>query len=358
MSLLHLIESAPFRRLQKVSAGMLSPWVSGALLATLVCAPDAVRLAVLHHLPFATRALQVLLGVGILRALSRGAGSMAANSWRPTAAPGWDWPKEIAVVTGGCSGIGACIVGRLVERGVRVAVIDVQPKPPASGTDDGFKDADSLVRYYQCDITSPASLAEAADDIRRHLGHPTILVNNAGITRPMPILEMPADVLQKVFAVNTLSHWTLVQQLLPHMIALNKGHIMTVASMASFIALPKGADYSASKASALSFHESLALELKHVHKADCVLTSIAHPNFVRTPLVKDFGHQLEQGGIRMLTPEGVAGAITDQIFSRRGAQLLIPEQQALLSGIRGWPIWMQVILRDQMGVNAANISVS
>ncbi|KAG6265702.1 hypothetical protein E4U47_006232 [Claviceps purpurea] len=358
MSLLHLIESAPFRGLQKVSACVLSPWVSGALLAALVCAPDEVRFAVLHHLPLATRALQVLLGVGILSALSRGAGSMAANSWRATAAPGWDWPKEVAVVTGGCSGIGACIVRRLVERGVRVAVLDVQPKPPASGTDDDFKDPDALVRYYQCDITSPASVAEAADAIRRDLGHPTILVNNAGITRPLPILEMPADVLQKVFAVNTLSHWTLVQQFLPHMISLNKGHIMTVASMASFIALPKGADYSASKASALSFHESLALELKHVYKADCVLTSIAHPNFVRTPLVKDFGHQLEKGGIRMLTPEGVAGAITDQIFSRRGAQLLIPEQQAVVSGIRGWPTWMQVVLRDQMGVNAANISVS
>ncbi|KAG6001290.1 hypothetical protein E4U21_004527 [Claviceps maximensis] len=173
----------------------------------------------------------------------------------------------------------------------------------------------------------------------------------------MSILDMPPDVLHKIFAVNTLSHWHLVQQFLPHMIAINKGHVMTVASLASFIALPKGADYSASKAAALSFHESLAVELKYLYKADRVLTSVAHPNFVRTPLVKDFGHTLEEGGVRMLTPDAVAKVITDQIFRRRGAQIIIPEQQATVTGIRGWPTWLQVFLRDAMGANAINVNV-
>ncbi|KAG5929631.1 hypothetical protein E4U42_005221 [Claviceps africana] len=173
----------------------------------------------------------------------------------------------------------------------------------------------------------------------------------------MPILDMAPDLVHKVFAVNTLSHWTLVQNFLPHMIAVNKGHVMTVASMASFVALPKGADYSASKAAALSFHESLALELKHLYRADRVLTSVAHPNFVRTPLVRDFGHQLEQGGVRMLTPDAVSAVITDQIFRRRGAQLVVPEQQTAVTGIRGWPTWLQVLLRDQMGANSVNVCV-
>ncbi|KAG5978736.1 hypothetical protein E4U54_007028, partial [Claviceps lovelessii] len=258
----------------------------------------------------------------------------------------------IAVVTGGCSGIGLCIVRRLVARRVRVVVLDVQDLPIEFESKESGDQ--NLVSFYKCDITSPAAVAAAAAAIRRDVGPPTILVNNAGITRPMPILDMPPDLLHKVFAVNTLCHWLLVQQFLPHMIAVNKGHVMTVASIASFVALPKGADYSASKAAALSFHESLAVELKHLYKADRVLTSVAHPNFVRTPLVKDFGHQLEQGGVRMMTPDSVASAITDQIFSRRGGQLIIPEQQAAVTGIRGWPTWLQVILRDQMGANAIN----
>ncbi|KAG6037518.1 hypothetical protein E4U41_005047 [Claviceps citrina] len=167
---------------------------------------------------------------------------------------------------------------------------------------------------------------------------------------------MTAEALRAVFAVNTLSHWGLVQQFLPHMVALNKGHVVTVASMASFIALPGGADYAASKAAALSFHESLAIELKYLYGADRVLTTVAHPNFVRTPLVEAFGRVLEQGGMRLLSPDRVAEAITEQIFRRRGAQLIIPEQQASVTGIRGWPTWLQVLVRDQLGSSAIKIA--
>ncbi|KAH0596037.1 hypothetical protein MHUMG1_05896 [Metarhizium humberi] len=354
MSLVKLSESAPVRGLQSLSAVIQSPYFSGPLLAALLYAPDHLKHQVLQHLPpnfnidVAKNVLQVLLGLGVLKTINQGLSSMAANSWRVTAAKGWDWPSEIAVVTGGCSGIGYCIVKRLVARRVKVAILDVQDPPKDFA-------ADPLVRYYKCDITSPDSVAKAADAIRKDLGHPSILVNNAGITRPLPILEMPQDFLHKIFDVNCLSHWTLVQQFLPHMIKVNKGHIMTVASMASFIALPKGADYSATKAAALSFHESLAIELKHVYKADSVLTSVAHPNFVRTPLVQDFGHHLEEGGIRMLTPDGVAGVITDQIFRKRGAQLIIPDKQSSLTGIRGWPTWLKVILLDQLGSSSSKV---
>lgn len=354
MSLVRIIESAPVRGLQALSAAIQSPYFSGPLLAALVYAPDHLKQEVLQHLPanfnvdLAKTVLQVLLGLGALRAVNSGLSSMAANSWRVTAAKGWDWPREIAVVTGGCSGIGYCIVKRLVARKVKVAILDVQSPPKDFASNP-------LIRFYKCDVTSPESVAKAADGVRKDIGHPTILVNNAGITKPLPILEMPHDFLQKIFDVNCLSHWTLVQQFLPHMIKINKGHVMTVASMASFVALPKGADYSATKAGALSFHESLAIELKHVYKANSVLTSVAHPNFVRTPLVKDFGKHLEDGGVRMLTPDNVAGAITEQIFRKRGAQIIIPEKQAVVSGIRGWPTWLQVFLRDQLGANAINI---
>lgn len=356
MSLVKVIESAPVRGLQALSAAVQSPYFSGPLLAALLYTPDHLKQEVLQHLPpsfnidTAKKVLQVLLGLGVLKTINQGLSSMAANSWRVTAAKGWDWPKEIAVVTGGCSGIGYCIVKRLVARKVKVAIFDIQALPKDFATNP-------LIHYYKCDITSPDSVAKVADAVRKELGHPTILINNAGITKPLPILEMPQDFLQKIFDVNCLSHWTLVQQFLPNMIKINKGHIMTVASMASFVALPKGADYSATKAAALSFHESLAIELKHIYKADSVLTSVAHPNFVRTPLVQDFGHQLEEGGIRMLTADGVAGIITDQIFRKRGAQLIIPEKQATITGIRGWPTWLQVFLRDQLGANASKVAV-
>ncbi|KAJ6443737.1 dehydrogenase/reductase SDR family member 8 [Purpureocillium lavendulum] len=356
MSAITLIDSGPVHALHSVRRALLSPVVSGSLLLALLAAPEDIRQAVLrrlslppdYDLSIVKTVLQVLLGLGLVRTVNRALSSMAANAWRVTAAPGWDWPKEVAVVTGGCSGIGYGIVERLVRRQVKVAILDIQDLPKA------FQ-GHPQIRYYKCDITSPDSVAKAADAVREELGHPSILINNAGITRPLPILKMPQDFLQKIFSVNTMSHWTTVQQFLPRMIQTNKGHVVTVASMASFVALAKGADYSATKAAALSFHESLACELKHFYKADSVLTTVVHPNFVRTPLVQDFGDKLEGQGLRLLTSDIVADKIVNQVFSRRGGQLIIPDTQGIASGVRGWPTWMQVLIRDTVGKSASQL---
>lgn len=350
MSLIHVIESLPVRTLAALIRAIQSPFLSGPLLAALLYAPEHVTAKALQHLPSnfnvqtTIRVLKVLFGIGVAKTLNRGLSSMAANSWRVSAAKGWNWPSEIAVVTGGCSGIGHSIVKRLTARGVKVAVLDVQDLPKDLAVN-------RLVRYYKCDITSPDLVAATAKSIRADLGHPSILINNAGIAKSCPILDMPQEFLQKIFDINCLSHWTLVQQFLPHMVKVNKGHIVTVASIASFVPMPMAADYAATKAAALSFHESLSIELKHIYNADSVLTSVVHPNFVQTPLVKDYSSRLEQGGVRWLTADRVAGTITDQIFSKRGAQLVIPEQHSSISGLRGLPTWLQVLISDQVGSN-------
>jgi len=267
---------------------------------------------------------------------------MAHNSWRLSAASNWSWTNEIAVVTGGSSGIGLSIVQRLTGMGIQVAVLDVQDLPKELQTNE-------RVRFYRCDVTTVESVAEAADAVRRELGHPTILINNAGITSPMPILKMSESFLRKIMGVNLMSLWFTTQQFLPRMIQLNKGHIITVASIASFVALATGADYSATKAGALSFHESLASEIKHFYKAPNVLTTVVHPNFVRTPLVEGFVDRLERGGVRLLTPDDIAKEVVAQIKRRRGGQLIVPKSASAVSGIRGWPTWLQEILRDMIG---------
>ena len=336
---------------------LLSPLLSGPLLAALTWAPaqtqDALSTALkklpVHNIdissldiPLARTVLKVVLALGVVRVLNRTLNTMAHNSWRLSKAQGWDWPTEIAVITGGSSGIGKDMVDKLVALKVRVAILDIQDAPKSL-------QAEPLVRFYHCDITSPESVAEAADAIRREWGHPSILINNAGITQPTPILKMPETALRRVFSVNCLANWYTVQQFLPRMIQLNKGHIVTIASIASFVALPTGADYAASKAGALAFHEALACELKHYYKAPGVMTSIVHPNFVRTPLVADFAEHLEKSGVRMLTSDVVAGKAIDQLTSRRGGQVIIPASASAVSGIRGWPTWLQELLRDALG---------
>ncbi|KAI1129263.1 NAD(P)-binding protein [Nemania abortiva] len=356
----------PFRWLLRViRSAATSPFLTGPLLLAVTYYPDAVRRVVLDlasrvpglHAPpsnlnfsTATTALCVLFALGVASKLNGVLNTMAANSWRLRAVKGWDWPKEIAVVTGGSSGIGRLVAEKLAALGVRVAVLDVQKMPEAM-------ESNPRIHFFDCDVTSYESVAQAADAIRQDIGHPSILINNAGIiSGVVPILKIPESGLRQIMGVNTLSHWFTAQHFIPHMVEMNKGHVVTVASIASFVTLPTVAHYSASKASAHTFHEALTVELKYYHKAPNILTTVVHPNFARTPLIEKFVPLLERSGLSLLSTNDVAEPIVAQIKSCRGGQLILPDSLSLISGIRGWPTWLQMILLDGLGKGTAKLA--
>jgi all-trans-retinol dehydrogenase (NAD+) len=76
---------------------------------------------------------------------------------------------------------------------------------------------------------------------------------------------------RKVFEVNAISHYALVKQFLPNMLNTNHGHIVNIASMASFVTLGQNVPYSASKAAALSMIDGMRQEARNFYKADKVL---------------------------------------------------------------------------------------
>lgn len=334
----------------------LSPLLSGPVLFSVTYTPNVLQdilVSITDLLPgklaaspvdfsAAKAGLQAWFLLGVLYQINNFLNNIASNSWRLRASKGWDWPTEIAVVTGGSSGIGRSIAEKLAEMGVQVAVFDIQGLPKELETHQ-------RIRFYQCDVTSTESVAAAADAVRRELGHPSILINNAGITRPVPILKMPESFLRRIFGVNCMSLWFTTQQFLPRMIQMDKGHVVTVASIASFVALGTVADYSATKAGALAFHESLACEIKHFYKAPHILTTVVHPNFVDTPLVQDHTDRLCRAGVRLLTSDQIASKVVSQVKSRKGGQLIIPSSASVIAGIRGWPTWLQELLRDTIG---------
>ncbi|KAH8651127.1 dehydrogenase/reductase SDR family member 8 precursor [Xylariales sp. PMI_506] len=337
-----------------VTSLALSPVISGSLLAALATLPEPYRDELINRLNITSEAaikrtktvLQILLIFSAIRTVNRALNRWAGNNWRITGHPGWNWPEEVAVVTGGCSGIGEKLVEGLARRRVKVAVLDIQDLPV---TMQGRNN----IRFYKCDVSSSESIAATADAIRRDLGHPSILINNAGICVPHTILQIPEPTLRKVFDVNCISHWVLVQQFLPRMVELNKGHIVSIASMASFSAMPRSADYAATKAAVLAFHETLACEIKHFYKAPGVMTTIVHPSFVLTPLVERLASSAVKKGVRMLKSEDVATLILAQVFGRKGAQLILPTSDSFVTTLRAWPTWLQESLRDGMGKQIA-----
>ncbi|KAK2043975.1 NAD(P)-binding protein [Colletotrichum somersetense] len=247
----------------------------------------------------------------------------------------WDAAKEIVVVTGGSSGIGAEIVELLEQSNIKTIILDVNPPPKKLGHRTAF---------YRIDLCDPEAIANIADRIRSEHGHPTVLVNNAGIANGDTITSVTLEKLHRVFDVNLFAPFLLVQQFLPEMVAADHGHVVNIASLASFVVQASSVDYAASKAGLLALHEGILQELKHVYKARAVRATIIHPTWVKTPLVEK---ELATGKLGAhVTAHDVASAVVRQVTSGYGGQLIVPSGMGWMSMLRGFPVWFQEDFRD------------
>lgn len=284
----------------------------------------------------------VTLGLSVLRLVNNALNSWALNNWNVKADSRWKWDKEIAVVTGGCGGIGRELVAGLVRKGVRVAIFDIQALPDNMATDRN-------ILYLRTDITSETSIRESASVVRKTFGEPSILINNAGVAAPHTILDTPAAFLHTIFGVNAIALWLMTKEFLPGMIQANKGHIANISSVTAYMALPSMVDYCASKAASLTFHEGLNCELKTKYKTSGILTTIVQPTWVRTGMSPPNADEIEKAQGKMLSPRYVADRTLRQIFSCRGGQVVLPGKFGFFSAVKGWPNWLQELLRDAMG---------
>jgi all-trans-retinol dehydrogenase (NAD+) len=127
------------RLIRKVSSAALNPNVVGTLHFILTKAPARVREPSVNFLVTRfgaemaekiIKALGWLTVIAIANKVNHKLNEWALSNWQWKArTDDWTWSWEIAVVTGGCSGIGKEIVKGLIERDVRVAVLDIQPLP-------------------------------------------------------------------------------------------------------------------------------------------------------------------------------------------------------------------------------------
>lgn len=120
-----------------------NPIVSAALLWVLTKAPASLRSRFINgsgilkdpkHFVRIIKALKVCLALGVTGVVNRQLNDISLNNGRWTATSEkkrWNWEKELAVITGGCSGIGELTVKGLIAKGVKVAILDIRDLPPS-----------------------------------------------------------------------------------------------------------------------------------------------------------------------------------------------------------------------------------
>lgn len=266
------------------------------------------------------------------------------NNWH--SAEPWNSQQELVLITGGSSGIGKKIAEELSERGVKVVIIDIQE--PESNIAPN-------IYFYEADVTSTDSIKAAAEKTRAKHGHPTVLVNNAGVFANGTILDEPESMIWKSFKVNTLAHFLTVKEFLPSMVQQNRGHVVTMASMASFITVGEMVDYACTKASALAFHEGLSQELRHWYGATKVRTSIVNPLWVRTPLIRNLTEAGDSFDQPIMDTGIVSGAVVKHILERKSGSIILPASSSVATFIRSFPSWLQEWLRSSFSLKVMKV---
>jgi meso-butanediol dehydrogenase/(S,S)-butanediol dehydrogenase/diacetyl reductase len=179
-----------------------------------------------------------------------------------------------AVVTGGASGIGRATVGRLLEEGCRVAVIDRNHDGCRRLKEEFAALTDALI----ADVADDRAVAQAFEQIDQRLGTVEILINNAGVSIRHRFLDLsPAD-WATVMHVNLKGVFSVAQQAARRM-AKTGGVIINMGSTNGLVGHPLYADYNAAKAGVIELTRTMALEL-----APMVRVIAVCPGYVLTPM--------------------------------------------------------------------------
>jgi len=199
-----------------------------------------------------------------------------------TDAPNAIAPGNVAVITGGASGIGLAVAEAMIAEGMSVVLADIDaPKlrdVEARLTEDGASVATMI-----CNTTAEPEVNALIEYAIEQFGGVHVMFNNAGIAGVGDAWVDPVELWQRVLDVNVLGVVYGIRAVLPVMQQQGVGHIVSTASHAGLNGAPGIAPYVASKHAVVGLSESLFLELELT--ASPVRASVLCPEFVKTDLM-------------------------------------------------------------------------
>jgi NAD(P)-dependent dehydrogenase (short-subunit alcohol dehydrogenase family) len=226
---------------------------------------------------------------------------------------------KVVVVTGGASGIGAGLVRRFCEEGVRGLVIaDLNGEVAASLA------AELGARSHGVDVRDESAIAALVADTEAEFGQIDLFCSNAGILNldegDYWATSSPNDVWQRNWEIHVMAHIYAARACLPSMIRRGEGHFLHTVSAAGLLNQPYTAAYATTKHAAIGFAESLAI----AHGDDGIKVSCLCPQAVDTAMLggSDGGTAGLDG---ILSPAQVAEATV--VGLREERFLILPHEQ-------------------------------
>ena len=192
--------------------------------------------------------------------------------------------NQIAVVTGGGSGIGRAVALRLASEGAEVHVLDLSHQT-AEETQTLIKKAGGIAHVIEADVSNTESLRKAFSGLSRL----DILVNNAGIAHIGNVLQTTPDDLDRLYNINVRGVYHCLHFGIPLMQKNGSGSIVNLASIASKVGIPDRFAYSMTKGAVLSMTLSVARDFvdKGI-RCNCVCPARVHTPFVDGFISKNY----------------------------------------------------------------------
>jgi 3-oxoacyl-[acyl-carrier protein] reductase len=187
---------------------------------------------------------------------------------------------RVAIVTGAARGIGAATALRLAQDGFAVAVLDLD-EGSAKGTVEAIESAGGRALAVGADVSDPEQVESAVARVAAELGAPTVLINNAGVTRDNLLFKMTEADWDTVMNVHLRGAFLMSRAVQKHMTEAKWGRIVNLSSV-SALGNRGQANYSTAKAGLQGFTKTLAIELG---KFGVTANAIA-PGFIQTEMTK------------------------------------------------------------------------
>jgi len=214
----------------------------------------------------------------------------------------FDFSNKNVLVTGSSRGIGRAIAGQFAESGARVVIHYHKNRQAAERTVADLPGGPHLL--VQADVSDPASVRGMVDTTLNAMGRIHVLVNNAGIFREYPIVELTYEMWQeqweRTIHTNLLGPANISFCLIRHMIEQGGGRIVNVSSRGAFRGEPDAPDYGASKAGLNSLSQSMARALAPYG----IFVYVVAPGFVDTDMTGEMLSGPNGDAIRSQSPLG------------------------------------------------------